>query len=171
MQPFQRPALINCKASTIRENLKYGNENASDEELLHAIRLCQAEYLLAREGGLDAKVALFGKNFSLGERQLLAFARVLVANPQILVLDEATASIDTYTERKLQNATKKLLKDRTSIVVAHRLSTIEDCDKILVFHKGEIEEQGTHESLIKEDGIYAKFIALQKEQEIHSRPI
>jgi len=151
-------------AGTLRDNLRYGRPSASDDEILIALRQCQILDLVQSRGGLDTVVLSQGQNFSLGERQLFALARALIADPQILILDEATASIDRDTERRLQTATKEVLKDRTAIVIAHRLSTIKDCDTILVFHKGRIVERGSHLELLGQDGIYAKLIALQERE-------
>jgi ATP-binding cassette subfamily B protein len=148
-------------SGTLRENLRYGNPDASDADIHDALGLCQATHLLDRPGGLDFEVAQRGGNFSLGERQLLALARALVADPEILILDEATASVDPHTERLLQVATEELLKGRTALVVAHRLSTIQTCDRILVFHKGRLEESGDHATLMAQGGRYAKMVALQ----------
>ncbi len=149
---------------TLRDNLRYGRMDASDDDILQAVHLCQADELLARAGGLDGALQVRATNLSLGERQLLVLARALIANPQILILDEATASIDTETERRLQVATKNLLANRTSVTVAHRLSTIVDSDRILVFHKGRLVEQGDHHALLLQNGIYAKLIELQKSE-------
>ena len=98
----------------------------------------------------------------MGERQLLAFARALIANPPIIVLDEATASVDARTEQRLQIATRELLKNRTALVIAHRLSTIIDADRILVFDKGKVVEEGKHNELVAKNGIYARYIHLQR---------
>jgi ATP-binding cassette subfamily B protein len=152
-------------SGSLRENLSYGRPSATDDEMAEAMALCQATALGAREGGLDFQVAQRGTNFSLGERQLLALTRALVADPQILILDEATASVDPQTERHLQVATEELLKGRTALVVAHRLSTIRTCDRILVFHKGRLEESGDHDSLMAAEGRYAKMVALQSRAE------
>jgi ATP-binding cassette, subfamily B, multidrug efflux pump len=156
-------------SGSLRDNLRYGKESATDEEILTALDLCQASYLLAKEGALDAQVGLRGHHFSLGERQLLALARALIANPEILILDEATASIDRKTERRLQIAIAQVLKNRTALIVAHRLSTIRECDRILVFNKGVLIEQGSHEFLMAQNGNYAKLVELQ-ERESELRP-
>jgi ATP-binding cassette subfamily B protein len=118
-------------------------------------------------GGFDAEVKERGSTLSVGQKQLLSFARALAFNPRILVLDEATSSVDTETEILIQQAIKKLLHGRTSIVIAHRLSTIQSADAIIVLHKGEIREMGSHQELIARDGIYRKLYQLQyKEQEL-----
>lgn len=148
-------------AGTLRDNLRYGRENATDAEILAALCHCQAEYLSMREGGLDAQVKHGGLNFSLGERQLLALTRCLLSNAEIIILDEATAGIDQHTEKLLQKATHELLKNRTAVIVAHRLSTIKDCDRILVLQKGQIIEQGPHAELVNSNGLYARWIGLQ----------
>lgn len=147
---------------TLRESLVYGRENVSDEDIYQSLKLCQAEYLLNREGGLDAQVKHRGQNFSLGERQLLAFARCIITNAPLIILDEATAGIDHHTEKLLQKATTALLKERTAVIVAHRLSTIKDCDRILVLQKGSIVEEGSHDELIQQRGLYAHWISLQE---------
>lgn len=146
---------------TLRENLNFGNKRASDQDLWRALELVQLADLIVRKGGLDARVETKGHNFSLGERQLLAIARALVTDPPILLLDEATASVDAITERRLQIATKEVLANRTAIVIAHRLSTIVDADRILVFHQGQIVASGVHDELIETSAIYAGFIRLQ----------
>jgi ATP-binding cassette subfamily B protein len=114
-----------------------------------------------RRGGLDSRVDERGGNFSAGERQLLAFARALYVDRDILILDEATANIDSETEARLQRAVEEVLVGRTAIVIAHRLSTIRASDRILVFHKGKIVEEGDHDSLLAQNGVYARLVRLQ----------
>jgi ATP-binding cassette, subfamily B, multidrug efflux pump len=114
-----------------------------------------------REGGLDAPVLERGNNFSAGERQLIAFARALYRDPPILVLDEATANVDSDTEARLQRALDGAMKGRTALIIAHRLSTIRAADRIVVFHKGRVIEQGTHEALLAAGGLYARLHSIQ----------
>lgn len=140
---------------TLAENLRFGSDKASDMELWQALRSVQLEDLIKEKGGLYINVESKGRNFSVGERQLLAFARTLLVNPPILILDEATASVDVRTEQRLQTATKHLLQGRTALIIAHRLSTIIDADRILVFKHGEIVEEGTHDALLQASGVYA----------------
>jgi ATP-binding cassette subfamily B protein len=149
-------------SGTLRENLAYGRPGARDDELIAAVKACQAEPVLEKHGGLDGKVSERGQNLSLGERQLLALARALVTDPPILILDEATASVDRQTERRLQQATERLIEGRTALIVAHRLSTIERCDRIFVLHQGELVEEGTHAELLAKGGIYATYVDLQR---------
>ncbi len=147
----------------VLENLTFGNDKASDEQIWHALKVVQMEEAIRLRGGLLAPVEAKGQNFSLGERQLLAFARALIANPPVIVLDEATASVDKMTEQRLQYATKELLKNRTALIIAHRLSTIAEADRILVFEQGEIVEEGNHQHLLEKAGIYARYIYLQRQ--------
>jgi len=114
-----------------------------------------------REGGIDAQVGERGANFSAGERQLVAFARALYRDPPMLILDEATANVDSDTEARLSRAVETAMKGRTCLVIAHRLSTIRASNRIVVFHRGHIAEQGTHEELLDKGGVYAKLHALQ----------
>jgi ATP-binding cassette subfamily B protein len=149
-------------ATSLRENLRVGRPDATDEQLRVALRVCQAESLLDRPGGLDAVLTERGQSLSLGERQLVAMGRVLVSDPPIVILDEATASVDRQTERRLQVATESLLKGRTALIVAHRLSTIEKCDRILVLDQGKLIEEGTHAELLQNGGRYAILVSLQR---------
>jgi ATP-binding cassette subfamily B multidrug efflux pump len=131
-----------------------------------ALRAVHADRVVARlPGGLDHMVQERGGNFSVGERQLLAFARALVHDPAILVLDEATSSIDTETERLIQSALETLRRGRTTIVVAHRLSTIRTADQILVLQRGLVKERGDHESLLRAGGLYRTLYELQVRQD------
>ena len=151
-------------SGTLRDNLAYGRPDLDDEALLAAARACQADAVLERHGGLSAPVLERGGNLSMGERQLLALARAIVNDPQILVLDEATASVDRETERRLKVATEVSMQGRTALIVAHRLSTIEKCDRILVLHQGEIVEEGTHDELCRAGGRYAMLVELQRRE-------
>ncbi len=148
---LQTPHLF---TGTIRENLIYGNENATQEQIEKAVNMVSAQSIIERMGGYDANVGEGGDLLSTGEKQLLSFARALIADPKIFILDEATSSIDTLTEQKLQNAIEEAMKGRTSLVIAHRLSTIRQADIILVVKDGKITERGTHTELIKKKGYY-----------------
>jgi len=152
----------------IKGNINLGNEEISLERVQAAARVVGAHTFIEQlPGGYDAEVKERGATLSVGQKQLLSFARALAFNPHILVLDEATSSVDTESELLIQAAIKKLLKGRTSLVVAHRLSTIQNADKIIVMHKGEIREMGTHQELLANDGIYRKLYRLQyKDQEV-----
>lgn len=140
---------------TLAENISLNNPAISEENVMAALERAHALRLLERQGGLCAKVEEKGLNFSHGERQLVAFARALAYDPEILILDEATANIDSESEAAIQLATQEITKDRTSIIIAHRLSTILHCDKILVLKDGELKEQGEHQELLALGGIYA----------------
>lgn len=149
-------------STSIKENIRYGKLNATDEEVIQAAKAVNAHEFIERlEKGYDTDVNERGSRLSLGQRQLIAFARALIADPRILILDEATANIDTETELLVQEGIKKLMEGRTSIVIAHRLSTIRDCDKIFVLSKGRIVESGTHDELLKNHGYYYKLYSAQ----------
>lgn len=149
-------------STSIKENIRYGKLNATDEEVVQAAKAVNAHGFIKKlEKGYDTDVNERGSRLSLGQRQLIAFARALIADPRILILDEATANIDTETELLVQEGIKKLMKGRTSIVIAHRLSTIRDCDKIFVLSKGRIVESGTHDELLKNHGYYYKLYSAQ----------
>lgn len=146
---------------TVRENLRLG-EDFSNDRLAEAAREVHADPFIRRlTGGYEAEVKERGATFSTGEKQLLAFARALAFDPKILVLDEATSSVDTETELLIQDALHRLMQGRTSIVIAHRLSTIQDVDRIVVLHKGQIRETGTHQELLAQRGIYHRLYELQ----------
>ncbi len=152
----------------IKGNINLGNDAISLDRIHAAARVVGAQRFIEQlPGQYDAEVKERGATLSVGQKQLLSFARALAYHPKILVLDEATSSVDTETEKLIQDAIKKLLRGRTSIVIAHRLSTIQNADKIIVLHKGEVREIGTHQELIARDGIYRKLYLLQyKDQEV-----
>ncbi|CDM70169.1 ABC transporter, ATP-binding/permease protein [Clostridium bornimense] len=142
-------------STTIMENIRYGRLDATDDEVIEAAKSVNAhEFIMKLEKGYNTEVNERGSRLSLGQRQLISFARALLANPRILILDEATANIDTETEKLVQYGIEKLLEGRTSFVIAHRLSTIRDCHKIMVIEGGQIVEMGTHEELLDNKGIY-----------------
>jgi len=149
---LQTPHLFN---GTIKENVRYGKIDATDEEIIEACKKAQAhEFIISLKDGYDTVVGEGGSKLSLGQRQLISFARAIIKDPKILILDEATSSIDTETEKLIQGVMKDFMKGRTTFIVAHRLSTIIDADKILVIKDGEIKESGTHKELLKQEGIY-----------------
>ena len=163
---LQTPHLF---SGTIRENLLYGNPDATEEQILAALRLVSAEELIARlENGLDTDVGEGGDLLSTGEKQLISFARAILADPKILVLDEATASVDTITEQKIQAAIDTVIRGRTSVVIAHRLSTVRNADVILVVQNGRIVERGKHGELMRRKGIYYRLYTRQYEDEATS---
>ncbi len=158
---LQTPHLF---SGSVRENLRYGKPDASDEEILEALRLVCADRVVEKIGGLDADVGEDGSQLSTGEKQLLSFARALLADPKLLILDEATSSIDTLTERAIQNAISVVTRGRTSFVIAHRLSTVTGADLILVVDDGRIIEQGTHRELLAAKGRYWRLFTRQNEE-------
>ncbi len=160
---LQTPHLF---SGTVRENLLYGNPNATDEQIDRALELVSAKEVVSRmEKGLDSDVGEGGDMLSTGEKQLISFARAILADPRILVLDEATASVDTLTEQKIQSAIETIIKGRTSLVIAHRLSTVKNADLILVVRDGKIIERGRHEELLKAKGHYYSLYTRQYEDE------
>jgi len=147
---------------TVKENIRYGRPEATDEEIMAATEAIGARRIFeSLENGFDTEVGERGGKLSEGERQLVSFARALLANPKILVLDEATSSVDIYTEHAIQKGMKALLKGRTSIVVAHRLSTIVNADRIIVIEDGAIVEEGKHAELMRRGGKYHSLYELQ----------
>lgn len=149
---------------TIRENIRYGRLEATDQEVEEAAKLANAHSFITRmRGGYEAKLKLDGGGISQGQKQLIAIARAILADPSILVLDEATSSIDTVTEIKIQEALQRLMKGRTSFVIAHRLNTIQQADQIVVLQDGEVSELGSHTKLVQQDGFYNKLVKGQIE--------
>ena len=151
---LQEPYLF---SGTVRENIRYNRTEVTDEQIERAASAVRAHrFILDLERGYDTPLLERGANLSIGQRQLISFARALAGDPRILILDEATANIDTYTEVLIQQALGELLKDRTALVIAHRLSTVRNADRIIVMDQGRIVEQGTHDQLVAAGGIYSR---------------
>lgn len=149
-------------SDTVRKNLQYAKENATQEQLDQAVEMSRSKDMIASlPQGYDTMLEAGGANISQGQRQLLAIARAFVADPKILILDEATSNVDTRTEKAIQSAMQKIMENRTSIVIAHRLSTIRDSDLIVVMDQGRIVEQGNHEELLKRQGKYYELYMTQ----------
>lgn len=143
--------------ATIKENIRFGKLDATDDDIIKAAKEANVHHFIqTMPGGYDMIINEEGSNVSLGQKQLLTIARVLLANPRILILDEATSSVDTRLEMLIQVAMKHAMEGRTSFVIAHRLSTIKDADLILVMESGNIVEQGTHVELLAQNGVYEK---------------
>lgn len=156
---LQTPHLF---SGSIKDNIRYGNLEASDEAIIKAAKYVNAhEFIMNMSAGYDSEVGEGGSLLSTGQKQLISFARAIIADPRIFVLDEATSSIDTESEMLIQKALQKVLEGRTSFIIAHRLSTIRSCDRILVIVKGKIIEDGTHETLMKQKGHYFKLYTNQ----------
>jgi len=152
-------------SGSIKDNIRYGRLDATDEEIIEAAKPVNAHrFIMESEDGYETEVQERGGNLSVGQRQLISFARALLRNPRVLILDEATSSVDAYTELLIQDALETLLKDRTSFIIAHRLSTIRNSDLIVVLRDGEIVERGTHEELISRDGYYSDLYRTQFEE-------
>lgn len=164
---LQTPHLF---SGTIADNIRYGNLNATMEQIQEAAKMVGADGFIERlEKGYDTDVGESGNRLSTGEKQLISFARAILANPRIFVLDEATSSVDTETEQRIQLAIRKLLKGRTSFIVAHRLSTIRSADRILVIDGGKIIEEGAHRELLKRRGVYYNLYTNQFREEQQQR--
>lgn len=156
---LQDPVLF---ADTIENNIRYGREDATDEQIDAALRFANCESFLRRlKDGKKTELTEGATNLSQGQRQLLTIARAVIAEPKILILDEATSSVDTRTEKKIQDAMVKLMANRTSIIIAHRLSTIQDADQIVVLDAGQVVETGTHEQLLAHGGVYRRLYDTQ----------
>ncbi len=156
---------VHLFTGTIAENIRLGDSSIDDDRVRRAARAVHADAFIARlPDGYASQVAERGSTLSVGQKQLLSFARALAFDPKILILDEATSSVDTETELVIRDALRALMADRTTIAVAHRLSTIQDMDQILVLHKGRLREQGTHQALLAQRGIYFKLFELQYAQ-------
>lgn len=163
---LQSPHLF---SGTVRDNLRYGKPDATDDEINAALRIVSADAVVARmDRGLDSEVGEGGDLLSTGEKQLLSFARAIIADPRILVLDEATSSVDTITEQIIQNAIGKVTAGRTSFIIAHRLSTVRDADVIIVVKDGKIVEEGRHSELMHRRGYYHSLYTRQYEKEVLS---
>jgi ATP-binding cassette subfamily B protein len=146
---------------TLGENIRF-DRDIQRSKILEALEQVNGQDIIARQSqGLDEPMMERGRTLSSGERQLISFARALAGNPEILVLDEATSHVDTETETRIQAAIDKMVEGRTSVIVAHRLSTVRKADRILVLHHGQLRESGTHDELVSQDGIYAKLVKLQ----------
>jgi ATP-binding cassette subfamily B protein len=149
-------------SDTITQNITLGDRSITKEKVIEAAQLVGAHDFIERlPGGYEYNVMERGATLSVGQRQLISFVRALVHDPKIIVLDEATSSVDSETEEMIQNAIATLMKGRTAIVIAHRLSTIQNAHKIIVLDKGEIKEQGSHEVLLKKEGWYADLYNMQ----------
>jgi ATP-binding cassette subfamily B multidrug efflux pump len=160
---LQEPFLYSASVS---DNIRFAHREATQEEIETATKALGAhDFIMRLPQGYDTVLHERGNNLSLGQRQLIAFARALVADPRILILDEATANVDSYTERLIQDALKELLRGRTAIIIAHRLSTIQDADQILVLQQGRITELGKHNELLALNGLYTRLYDMNFQDE------
>jgi subfamily B ATP-binding cassette protein MsbA len=155
----QEPILFN---DTIANNIALGMDHVSEEQIMNAAKIANAHnFILTKENGYNTSVGERGNKLSGGEKQRLTIARAVLKNPPILILDEATSSLDTESEKLVQDAINNLMHNRTSVVIAHRLSTIRHADEIIVLQKGKIVERGTHETLIALEGFYKRLVSMQ----------
>jgi ATP-binding cassette subfamily B protein len=151
---------------SVKDNIRFGKPEATDEEVVEAAKTVGAhDFIMKLPGGYDYLIQEGSSNISIGQRQLISFARSLLVDPRLLILDEATSSIDPYTELVIQNALKKILQNRLAIIIAHRLSTIRLCDEIVVMDHGEVVERGSHAELMKMGGLYSSFYRMQFKEE------
>jgi ATP-binding cassette subfamily B protein len=149
-------------SGTVAENIRLGRAGLDDDAIRRAARLVHADrFIERREGGYQSVVAERGGTLSVGQKQLVSFARAIAVDPAVLLLDEATSSIDTATEALIEDALHEMMAERTVLAIAHRLSTIQDVDRILVLHKGELRESGTHQELVAARGLYFRLYELQ----------
>jgi ATP-binding cassette subfamily B protein len=154
-------------SGSVMDNITLRNENISKEKVVEAARLIgMHDFIMQLPGGYDYNVMERGATLSVGQRQLLSFIRALLYNPSILILDEATSSVDTESEQMIEHAIDTLIADRTSIVIAHRLSTIQRADTIIVLDKGEVKEIGNHQQLLQKGGFYSKLYEMQFEKKV-----
>lgn len=155
---LQEPFLY---SNTVADNIRFSHRKASQEKIEQATKALGAhDFIMALPDGYQTILHERGSNLSVGQRQLIAFARALVADPRILILDEATANVDSYTERLIQDALKELLRGRTAMIIAHRLSTIREADKIIVLDQGRVAELGKHQDLLEKGGLYSRLYAM-----------
>jgi len=159
---MQEPFLLN---GTIAENIAYARPDADRKDIIEAARAANAHHFIVdKPDGYDTQIQNGGSNLSSGEKQRLAIARAVLCDPRILILDEATASVDLKTEKEIQDAIARLVKDRTTIAIAHRLSTLRNADRLMVLDKGKLVEIGSHEELLaKKDGVYSKLVKLHND--------